>query len=296
MTEKNTMPAGLKKVSTMQTAIVTLAGAAGVAAIAFSGSLGPGPKTDPATDTQSAPVEAICIRADITLIEGLAPGCLTRERLMALGDGRVMAALDQPVTVSLTHPDDASKPLEIVRTCAEWRRLKNQSYFALSNRELRREAFFVRACGALDMLEQARVPQVSWFDGGAMSERDLRDLARPGQLPAFGEGTQGDASADPGTESFDSTDITESTPDVPTPATSADIRQTADGEWRLSAPDTEIVMQEIAHADFNGDGIGDILVFMSVMPAGGTAQLSQLGLVERTDRSANCQFTPIARP
>ena len=222
----------------------------------------------------------VCLKTDIAMIDGLAPGCYPRAALAAFRDRPVFDARGLAAALSLAHPTDAMAPLAIVRTCAEYREKSADGWFAFSSRAMRREAFFRRACGVLDMLAWSRDPDASYFEEGAAALADIEALAASG---AFGL-AEGSPKAPPGS--------TTSTDDA---APAISVRADAPGVWALSwAEDRAAVVQEIAHADFNADGAGDILVFIALGARGATglAAASRLGFLEKVDAEGPARFTP----
>ncbi|MBY0422346.1 MAG: hypothetical protein K2Q06_08590, partial [Parvularculaceae bacterium] len=138
-------------------------------------------------------------------------------------------------------------------------------WYSLAESEMRREAFFKRACGVLSMLERARKPDLSHFANEAMNEADMQSLAKG---PPFRIG------GDPGV------------PDV-----TATVGRNPDGAWTLSADGQKAMMQEVAHADFNADGLGDMLVFVAISVEHGSATAAEVGLVEKKSANGSCAYT-----
>ena len=79
------------------------------------------------------------------------------------------------------------------------------------------------------------------------------------------------------------------------PETALEARDTAEKldeyRWGVSSRGQETVLQEIANADFDSDGIEEILVFLVSSPSGGTAVVSQIALLEKDDSAAPVSLT-----
>jgi hypothetical protein len=210
------------------------------------------------------PNARICLRADIGVAEAKSGGCYTRREFAAMASSQVRDAEGAPVKVSLSHPTDYERDASIALTCAEYRGLTEAGWYALSTSEMKREAFFHRACGVLSMLERARTPDVSYFNDGRMQDADAASLSKNSP---FGFG--GDENA---------------------PAVAANVARGENGVWKLDGADQKAVMQEIAHADFNADGLGDMLVFVSLSVEGGTATAAEVGLVVKRAADGPCAY------
>ena len=218
---------------------------------------------------QSAAKDAdfeVCIRADAAMIEGLSPGCYDKKQLKAYRDKLVLGLDGAPVAVALAHPKDDLAPLEIVKTCHAYSEKMDRRWFALSNREMRRQSYFVRACGALEMLIAAEKPERSFFKNGELTRADLKSLAGG---PPFRMAERAE-----------------------TAAVETEIETVKTGGWRLKMSDQAATIIEIAHADFDRDGVGDILAFASIGVTGGTARIAEIGLLQKSSETAPVRFTP----
>lgn len=255
--------------------ILGLGGVAAAAAAAYFGGLA-GPKRPDAPSTSAEAPSAvavrrddgtndkICVRADIGFAETKKGGCYFRRDFAAMERSQVLDAQGAPVRVSLAHPTDYEREPTQVSTCAEYNGLVESGWYALAESEMRREAYFKRACGVLSMLERARTPDLSHFANEAMTDADMQSLAKG---PPFRIG------GDPGV------------PDV-----AATVGRSAEGGWTLSANGQKATMQEIAHADFNADGLGDMLVFVSISVEHGSATAAEVGLVEKKTANGPCAY------
>lgn len=249
---------------------VVAAGAAAYFGMAPLSKLRTGAEGDGPTASVSAPArsddsnEKICLRADIGIAEAKAGACYSRRDFAGMASSQVRDADGAAVKVSLAHPDDYERDASIATTCAEYRGLTEAGWYALATSEMKREAYFQRACGVLSMLERARKPDLSYFAEGQMHDADAKSL---GAASPFGFGGEENA-----------------------PTTPASVAPEGAGVWRLTGGDQNAVMQEIAHADFNADGLGDVLVFVTLTVEGGSATASEVGLVVKRGADGPCAY------
>lgn len=225
----------------------------------------PSASTAEATDAPAAGATpaADCIEIRMRLVEGMTEGCMSAADYAALRDNVVLGGEGgaAELTLASAGAGDESAP---VRTCADYESRIGEGWFALSNADIRREEFFIRACGALAMLADAAPARDTHFHNGAADEADMESLAK-----ATDFGLSADA-----------------------PAADAKVTRAGEGVWKLSTPTAETTIFEIAHADFTGDGLGEILAYVSTGAAGGTARGGTLGLIEKQSADGPCAFTP----
>lgn len=230
-------------------------GAAGALTAAVTGVVITRAPTIPAERLRTG--ETVCIKSNVRLVEGMTQSCYTSAQYEALRDRAVIGGDGAPAELSLS--DDAGGGAA-VRTCAEFDAMTADGNYAQTGADMRREEYFRRACGALAMLVKARPAQSSHFAGGAADIGDVRSMA---------------ASADFG---FGET------------APPEEIAKAGEGVWRLSSPSAEMTLFEIAHADFTGDGLGEILAYVSLGAEGGTARAGAIGLMEKPSAGGPCAF------
>ena len=207
-----------------------------------------------------APVDyEVCVHDGVTLVEGLAGECRAPVDFAEFLDRPLTDAQGAPVVVSLADPVDDLAPEEDVTTCATYEAKTTAGWYALSGAARRREAYFTRACGALQMLVQAQQPRVSYFVEGGLELADVANMPMT-DMPRIGPGAPGEY---------------------------ADATVAADGpwQWKITGRATELTIQEIAHADFDRDGYGDVLAFVALGARGGTAAAGAPALIEK--RSAD---------
>ncbi|HBK90312.1 MAG TPA: hypothetical protein DDZ68_01440, partial [Parvularcula sp.] len=213
----------------------------------------------------NAAAETVCIKSNVRLVEGMSAACYARDQYEAMRDRAVISADGGAVRLTLAHPTDASVPAVTVSTCAEYDTGVAEGWEAVTSADMRREEYFRRACGALGMLVKARPAQSSGFPGGKASEADIRSMAAAEAL-GFGE-------------------VVASVP--------VDVAGMGEGVWKLAIGQGETMVFEIAHADFTGDGAGEILAYLSVGAAGGTTRTGTIGLMEKTSVDGPCGFRPL---
>lgn len=247
-------------------AVIGVAGAVGASLVAGTQMIGPKRHAPPevAAVAVVSSADDLCFIGDVRLVEGATQPCVSRADL-ALWDGRPVLSPDGEATaLSLAHPEDALAPVAIVRTCGEFRRLTAEGWYALSSRDMRRQAVFERACGTIAMLRESAPPRSTQFADTGCTQDDMLAVAR--STPLLFSETRAAAPADVAVE------------------------KAAAGDWRLRGAGEEARILEIAHADFDGDGEGEILAFASLAAPGGTAALGVLGLIRRADPGAPATF------
>lgn len=243
--------------------IVGLGAAGALSAAAVTGvSLMRENRAAPPPAPGAAALETVCIETKVRLVEGMSPACYARADFEAMRDRRVISANGDPVRLTLS-PESAG-PEETVETCVQYDALVSGGYAALSGADMRREEYFRRACGALGLLAGAAPARVSNFNGGKASAEDVRSMAAA-EATGFGE---------------------------PQPGAPVDVAAVGDGVWRIAIGQGETMVYEIAHADFTGDGAGEILAYLSVGAAGGTARSGAIGLMEKSTPAGPCGFNP----
>ncbi|HOP19251.1 MAG TPA: hypothetical protein PK585_04145 [Amphiplicatus sp.] len=206
----------------------------------------------------------ICLKADMPLVAGMARRCYAPAEFAAFMDSPVLGGDGAPVSVRLAHPTDMTREPESVTTCNQYRARIAEGWYAETARDMAREGFFTRACGVVSMLAEARAPEVTYFDDGACTAGDIEAFAASAPI-GFTEG--GEPSA-----------------------TSAGVERAGESEWAISSGDQKARLQEFAHADFNGDGRGDMLVFIHMSVEGGSASASRIGYLDKPSASGPVTF------
>lgn len=236
------------------------AGAAMVAAVTQPFGAGEDKRSDAADPSNHA---VICLKSDLVFFEDVETQCLSRDALRALADAPVADLSGQSVVMTMTHPTDLSiEPTECV-TCRDYREMQFDGWFAMTARDMRREAYFRRACGVLAALADARPAEQSYFVDGSPAAEGVATLA---EVIRFGELG---------------------------PAEVLTVEREESHQWRIGADTLTVVLQELANADFDNDGIEEILAFTAGTPEGGSAAFYEVGLIERDGADAALRFTPL---
>ncbi|MFC2953794.1 hypothetical protein ACFOOP_17785 [Marinicaulis aureus] len=237
------------------------AGAVGAASVALVAV--PDHDAEKSANASSAESE-ICLKGDLELFEGVSSKCFSRDELLALRDRPVVDMQGQPVAVSMSHPTDMSMPAEDCRTCRDYSEMSFDGWYALSSREMRREAYFVRACGILAALANAQPAGATYFSNGSPEAEEVALFA--GTMK-FGEAG---------------------------PSEDIHVEKTPGAIWRISSGDMNWLIHEIANADFDNDGVEEIMIFTAGAPEGGTASFYSAGLLEKDTAGAALSFTPVS--
>ena len=246
-------------------------GAAGLAAALLIGF--------PAEETQHPSLTGVtaetgyklCLKAAEPLFDSdlAADGaCYARTELAALFNAPVLGAGRVAAAVKMSSPDDSASQADAApsRTCNDYLTARRDGWFALTAADQRREAYFIRACGALSLMLEAAPAQESYFAGGSPSPEEMRAFHREGRF-AVGEPV-----------------------DIPAEDVVMTGRDGPRWTFRLGAQATAI--EEIANADFDADGIEEILVFVRTAPVDGAAAFYESGLLHKDGPAAPIAFQP----
>ena len=194
----------------------------------------------------------LCLRTDIGAPDGAR--CYSPQEIQALAESPVLDDRGASVNLRLSPPGDEARGLEAVRTCEEYEARLGEGWRARSSREMRREAFFTRDCGVRALLMKARPAKTSYFASGECSEADIRLLIAGAPFRIGKEAGE----------------------DAP-----ANVVRAGAGEWRINSGGQTMLVQEIAHADFNADRRGDMLVYIQIAAEGATAQTGMVGFLDK---------------
>ena len=277
---------------------MSIAGAAAAGVVILAGL--PFIESDPPALEDETAGFSLCLRSDMPFFEGADAKCYSHTELFALSDRPVLNAEGAPVSVAMTHPTDMSAEKAISRTCGVWLDLKREGWFALTSSDQRREAFFIRACGALSLMLEARPAEINHFADGSLTPGEVVALLRNGPF-GIGAGETDDISGaisleideNDGAGDADAGD-NRIAPERTSPAAPLLVFESTDGAaggWRLEYGGRLIVMQELALADFDGDDTAELLVFTRAGATDGTAVSYALGLLEKDSPDAALSFT-----
>jgi len=209
-------------------------------------------------------VYSICLKNDLPLFEGESKGCYGPADIARLKDLPVLDNSGEPVSYKLAHPTDHSDDLRTCTTCREYSEWSWDGWYAPTSREMRREAYFRRACGVIDVISGARAHETSYFGDDGLNATDVAAIP-PAGLLTFSSG-------------------------VNPPPPEYDVSSDGAGVWTLAQDGQTATLSEIAYADFDGDRIEDILVFISSGPDDGTAQVVDFGLLRRLGEDDSVTF------
>lgn len=232
-----------------------VAGAVGAASLIGVSVFSPESADESAAATDAAEAAPVCFKGGVDFWRGLGKGCLSPDDISALWDAPVVAN-GQMAEVELTHPSDLSVEAVKCKTCRQYAEMQWDGWYALTSRDMRRQARFVFACGTLELLERARRARESYFINGSLTSEEMRALGSTLLLRI----TDGSALPDAGLE----------------------VEEQADAMWSLLTKDYAGFVQEIVNADFTGDGIEDVLVFLYTTPIEGTASVAAVAVLEKT--------------
>ncbi|MBT8473069.1 MAG: hypothetical protein HKN14_16610 [Marinicaulis sp.] len=196
-----------------------------------------------------------CLKNDIRLFHGVDAGCYTKSEFDDFRDAQVLNASGETVTVMLTHPDDMNAEGAACTTCREYQSMRTEGWYALSSRAMRREAFFERACGVLDAIEKAQIAEFNYFADGSPTIDEMRNISISVRNSANEPGQTVDG-----------------------PET---VEKLEGAVWRLKQGAYTLMLEEILNADFDNDGVAEILAFLVNVPDGGTARFVQMALIEK---------------
>lgn len=156
----------------------------------------------------------------------------------------------------------------IVRTCEEYERARTEGYYARTTFAIKMAANFEHQCGLLKALERASIASESYIENPKVGITDL-DLLPIGFFPRFPDG---DSPFSPDSKSYQ--DEVERGGLV--------VKGLKRNWLRIQQPEgMGHVLVEAARADFNGDGIEDILLFEYCYATHGTMGVGFVGIITR---------------
>lgn len=167
--------------------------------------------------------------------------------------------------VEMTRPDYTTF---MVYTCRQWKKAHAENAYSATTFDMAMEGSFIHACGLLFELQKARQPAKSFVANPKLGLANL-DL-----LPAE---ILNDYTDEPENERMRLRGLTLSKV-VPR----EDIEEADDNGLTLTYGNFRQSFWEGARADFNGDGVEDILVFTGGRAVGGTLGFSDYFFLTRT--------------
>ncbi len=237
-------------------------------------------------DTANAPgsgksgdAEKICLLSEAPFFQGLKAGCYSNKEIADLYDRDLVNERGASVTVQMTSPPEAPQAFDNCRTCSDYNRMRRLGWFALTGRDQRREEFFGRACAMLDFLNKAADSQETYFAQSRLVSQDIEKIPTKSliQFSAWPNAESGDFSPE---EQINRTNS--EAPDE-------------NGNWVVKLDEQWLIIQPLAHADFDGDGIGDMLVFMRTQLDDASAFASSVGYLSKFSDDGALSFNMLER-
>ncbi|WP_411816027.1 hypothetical protein [Hyphococcus sp. DH-69] len=207
----------------------------------------------------------MCLKSSLSLFKDVKAQCYNRKQIYVLLDRPLVNRDGDAVSVSLTHPSDASIAIEEASTCRQYREYVFDGWFAMTTRDMRREGYFKRACGVLTVLFEAQEASTQHFSNGSPTDEEVASLAPNIRFGEFIDGALDTVS----------------------------VSQSQRFQWEITMGDQTVYLTELANADFDNDGVEEILAFSAGMVADGTARFYQTGLLEKDRENASLRFTPL---
>ena len=175
---------------------------------------------------------------------------------------------DQINGVTLTN--DSNEQV-FVRTCKEYDDAIRTGYYALTTFNIKMSVFFEHQCGLLNTLKVAKTPEVSLIADPRVSIVDLH-LLPFSMFSQFDPDRQVEDSAITYQDKLDDGILV--------------VRRLKQNMICIEEPDGGVGQQliEVTRADFNSDGVEDILLFEYCYAIGGTMGYGGIKILTRTTR------------
>ncbi len=184
-------------------------------------------------------------------------GCTSREALLS-GEARpfdrsVATGEWRAVSLNMADPEDFAAPPEAIETCDGFIAARRKGMGAMSSADMVRESRFLEFCGLMSLARLAAPARFSRFSDDMLSQQDFSRIPET-QWPALND-------------SFEEA-----------PALK---RSTEDPRlWQLEAPEVTARLHDIAHADFDDDGEGEILLYVTARARGGSAGFATYAIAD----------------
>lgn len=163
--------------------------------------------------------------------------------------------------VEMTRPNHTKFT---VYTCREWKKARAEGAYAATTYDMAMESFFIDTCGLLFELQRAKLPTRSFISNPRVTLADV-NLLSADILAYMPEGSR----------HLHGKTVSEVVPPQ-------DIKEADADRLTLSYGGLRQAFWEGARADFNGDGIEDILIFTGGRAEGGTMGCSDYMILTRT--------------
>lgn len=170
----------------------------------------------------------------------------------------------------------------MVYTCRQWKKALDEKAYSASTFDMAMESSLIRTCGLLFALRDAKLPLKSFVANPRISLTNLKLL--PAEI----------LSANTDDQEKEKEHIRGLT--VSKAVNPKDISKVSDKVLTLSYGGFHQSFWEGARADFNGDGIEDILVFTAGQAEGGTLGYSDYFILTRTGPSGPLKLIETKKP
>jgi len=208
----------------------------------------------------------------------------------ALRESEIAGLLELPVRNGSAAPDNGygvemtrtNNEKVMVYTCRQWKQALDEKAYSASTFDMAMESSLIRTCGLLFALQNAKLPLKSFVANPRVG------LANLNLLPAEILSANTD---DQETEKEHTRGLT-----VSKAVPRKDITKVSRNAFTLSYGGFRQSFWEGARADFNGDGIEDILVFTAGRAEGGTLGYSDYFILTRAGPSGPLKLIETKKP
>ncbi|MGH9775011.1 MAG: hypothetical protein ACRD50_08705 [Candidatus Acidiferrales bacterium] len=169
----------------------------------------------------------------------------------------------------------------MVYTCREWKKALSEGAYSATTFDMAMERFLIHTCGLLFELQNANLPTKSFIANPRVSLANL-NLLPAGILLALPED-------ETPSERLRTMTVAEAVP-------KRNIERTTDEKLMLSYGGMQQSFREAARADFNGDGIEDILIFRGAVAEGGTMGYADYFVLTRTRPTGRLKLIETSEP
>lgn len=216
----------------------------------------------------------------IRFADGTTVESIDKDEIDALRDRPIRFGLNDHIDgVTLTKTKDDTV---YVRTCREYEDALKQDYYPSSNFDFKMSFFFMYPCGLFNALEKAGSPKQKFISDAKVSIVNLELLP----FEMFAENISR-------TSSWDKRDL-ETTYQQKIDDQALVIIEKSQYALHVEGFDMGQTFQEVVRADFNNDGIEDVLLFESHHIIKGT--FAEAGIIVLTRKSMNGKFEVLRPP
>lgn len=225
------------------------------------------------SDLREPTVRGVCLSQPLAVQFSPDHLCLLPDEIEELKQSKVLRPeSDRVAFLTLTNPADENSSVTL-STCREYDILVTDGWYPMTSLDMATEGIYVQTCDVLSALETARPAEASNLPSLGILFDDLSRLP-VSLLPSF----------DPAEEEIGA-QSKQTTIANAQKAGELDVGERGAMFLVVSTRSATIKLQEIARGDFTEDGLEDVLVSLSARVVGGTAQMTQLGIVESPVRS-----------